>query len=287
MHAKLAPMNEQAARLRVAALLAGHVLVGGVCGGVSFFWSGWGWHILVELTYLALIISQALILGSWIGLGPQRWYVSLIGGMAGALWLFAIAFAPFPYKTVGEALQLCGMLLPIPFVVALVAAGFRWLVIAQRADAWPVQPVSKELQFTLGSLIGLMVLVSVLLGLGGVLRSMNTDEAPVFVGIACFLAVLVIGLLIWACLGVGRPAVRVPIAISAMVAIGLLFPYYTRDTYLWRYAVWAGLMFAIGLIMSSSLLVVRSCGYRLIVRRTAIPTAGETLNQATGCEKFA
>lgn len=258
-------MNQQIAIQRVRWLIGVHFLLGCGSGAVALAWPGFDWPLLVQVGYLALVVSEAMLLGMWIGFSGQPWLVRAGGGLVGAAWLYLLAFAPFPLKSLAEAIQLSGFMLPIPFVVALAALGLRWWLTAlRRADEWPAPAPGKDWQFTLGSLIGFMLAVSMLLALGKFLHNFDRGSALVFVGVVCLIAVLAIGLLVWACLGIGRPAVRVPVATTGMFAIGMLVPYYTADIELWRYLIWAGLMFAISVLMIGTLLVLRSCGYRLV-----------------------
>jgi hypothetical protein len=267
-------MNEQISIKRIGWLLGVHLLLGLAGASAAFLYPGFHWLLPVEICYLSLIVSEALLLGTWIGFSLQHWYIRTLGGLAGAFWICTLSVAPFPEKSVQVLLEVSGMILPIPFVVALVAMGFRtWLIRVRRADQWPQLSAGKDWQFTLSSLIGFMLVVSVLLALGRVLHSFKRDDTPVFVGVLCLIAVIAVGLLVWACLGLGRPAVRVPVATAGMVAIGLLVPYYTRNTYLWSFLIWSGLMLAISVVVIGTLLVMRSCGFRLVAIGHPQPTS--------------
>lgn len=77
------------------------------------------------------------------------------------------------------------------------------------------------------------------------------------------IALLSTFMLVWACLSQGRAAIRIPLAFVGTLAAGLIFPYYMGGPE-WRYLAWPGLMLVIAAYVSGSLLVIRSCGFRLV-----------------------
>src|SRR5678815_4336205 len=82
------------------------------------------------------------------------------------------------------------------------------------------------------------------------------------------IALLSTAMLVWACLSQGRPTIRIPLAFAGTMAAGLIYPYYLGGPD-WRYVVWPGLMLVIAAYASASLLVIRSCGFRLVPLRQA------------------
>ena len=89
-------------------------------------------------------------------------------------------------------------------------------------------------------------------------------DTVLIVCVFSMLALISGAMLIWACLGPGRVGVRVPVALLGMAALGLVFASYFENAPAWRFATWPALMLVISSYVVSSLLVVRSCGYRLV-----------------------
>jgi hypothetical protein len=113
--------------------------------------------------------------------------------------------------------------------------------------------------------MGLTVLVSLLLALSRVFQLLGPVQG-VAILIVLFILILQLVLatvtLVWATLGDGRVIVRFPIMYLTVIVVGALFPYYTgssREDLL----LWTTLAAAVAAYAAASLLVVRSCGYRI------------------------
>lgn len=254
--------------LPIALLVALHVAVGLAMGLVALIWTGVNWPIWVQLPMLGLVCSEALLLGMWLGFARTRLWLKLLGFCCGLGWFLFLEFAPAPGRVwrLDQIDDAAGPLLAIVFAAALASLACRWLAArVVHKDDWPVRPLAQEMQFTLKSIVGLMISVAALLALRDAVRWAYTVRIDDEITLLVFALVGVLAwlLLLWATLGQGRPAVRIPVMLAGMAALGLIFPYYTGGPAP-RYVTWPALTVTIGLYSTASLLVIRHCGYRLV-----------------------
>jgi hypothetical protein len=253
-------------RTRFGLLVGSHVGLGIAMGLIAYFSKGNELPIWLAIWFIGLVSSEMLLLGMWIGLANARWWLKLIGLVAGTAWLVVLAISPDP----SSAQYFWEELVPfiaIPVVVFAGACwcGRHWLARMQQQNEWEPLPAANELQFTMKSLGLLILAIAVILALGRLTRDIDAGSGGFVVTVFTIsLTALLAGtMLIWACLGPGRISVRIPIALVGMAAVGLIFPYYVGGPE-WRFLVWPVLTLVLSGYVVASLLVVRSCGYRLV-----------------------
>ena len=139
-------------------------------------------------------------------------------------------------------------------------------------------PPGSDLQFTLRHMFLWTSAMAVLLAIGHFMHPLATmrgaslrSHGPPIVDMIVIMAVIVFCLAspalvaVWACLAVGKPAVRLLIAFFAALLIGVLPPYYFDGTGR-DYAAWCATATLQLVIIATSLLIFRRLGYRLIRR---------------------
>jgi hypothetical protein len=252
----------------IALMVCIHLSLGLAMAWIVMAWPGFDWPLWMEASFLALGCSEVLLLGMWLGFSRAKWWLKLAGFVIGTVWLVFLIVSPdlprqWRFSSVDD------LAVP-PIALILIVAGFslgcRYLVArVVHRDVWPLRPLTEELQFSLRSIIALTVVVALLLALRNLFHWITggrySDEATL--GVIALMLVLAWTMLLWACLGQGRVAARLPAMLIGMVALGLIFPYYTRGAP-WQFAAWSLLMGAIALYSAASLLVIRHCGYRLV-----------------------
>jgi hypothetical protein len=140
---------------------------------------------------------------------------------------------------------------------------YRGIAIAcfNETEARPSTPI----QFTIKQLLCVTAVISVLLGGGRVIRSLGGQS----LGIGVLLIVLVICgcvmayLVVWAGLGHGYISLRFSTVLVIGFVVGLL-PHYFFGWSGWPSLIWPGFIVVAEIVAVLSLLVVRSCGYRLV-----------------------
>jgi hypothetical protein len=261
-------------RARIGLLVGTHLLVGLVCAFIAVCYPALQLLMWASVAYLGLVGTETLLLGMWVGLAAVRWWVKLAGLVAGLAWIECLALAPLPRPRLtgddlNDLLFLTGAVGVPVLVVGVSCALFRWCFVrGEWRPHWSPRPVSAEMQFTLRSMITLTVAIALLLALGRIVQWIAPMyEVPtLFLFMFPLLALMASGMLVWAALGQGQAIVRVPMVLVGITLLGLLPPYYMGGPP-FRFLVWPALTSLVAVCTVGSLLVIRSCGFRLVRRR--------------------
>jgi hypothetical protein len=274
-------MTDRQRRTRIGVLIGAHLVLGMVVAPLAMLYPQLQNETWISVLYLGFVCTEILLVGIWLGLSAARWRTKLGGLLVGAIWLGGLSVAPVPFRSFNGApilLVLVGV--PLLVVAASCALCRRTFAKLECRDRWKSRPVSEELQFSLRSLIGLTVIISALLGLARCVRWIDPGaEFMVVILMFALTALLATGMLVWASLGLGLAFVRVPIVLAAMTLLGLLPPYSMEYSAL-RYIVWPSLMAVVAACTAGSLLVIRSCGYRLVRLRSEVDTPTDSATRS-------
>ncbi len=266
-------MTDRHRRARIGLLIGTHILLGLITVVVALLYPDLKVSLWSSLAYFGLIYSHVLLLGIWLGLAAARWWIKLAGLVASLTWLECLVLAPVPRPPLPPDILL-GLLalvgVPMLIVAGSAALCRRYFARIEWRHEWRLRPVSEEAQFSLRSLIGLTMMIAALLALGRVVQWISPATANVEIFAMLLIApvfgmtaLLAAGMLIWAALGQGQVLVRVPTMLVGMALLGLLPPYYLGGP-AFRYYTWPALLVTIAVCTAGSLLVIRSCGYRLV-----------------------
>jgi hypothetical protein len=259
-------LEQPTQRGRFIALVAAHMLLGLAMALFALSLRGKDAPEWQAIWFMALVCSEVLLLGAWAGLSAARLWKKALGLLAGTVWLGFLGASPASPGTPGVFPEVLAAVSMPTLAVALLFGGSRWVFarMERRAD-WQPRPLAEEVQFSLRSLIGLTILVALLLSLGRAVQWLEASNSSflLVVGVLVLVAVLAAVILVWACLGDGRLLARLPLMVMAMAALGLVFPFYLGGPE-WRYVVWPAMLILMAVYAGASLLVVRSCGYRLV-----------------------
>jgi hypothetical protein len=136
-------------------------------------------------------------------------------------------------------------------------------------DLASTAPASEGIQFSIRHLLLATAIVAVVLGIGRGVRTITDTQWVNVVAVAifppCFIMVELATL--WASLGIGRPIPRLAVVIPTAFVVGAVPAFYlpgppTQES--WQYFIWPAIVGLQALITAGSLLVVRSCGWRLV-----------------------
>jgi hypothetical protein len=275
-------------RLKIGLLVAGHIVA-----GLSLAWlshDGLHRNYLVSQLRSGLIQAEVGLVGMRAALSSCQMWRRFMTGFAVLTYLFLLdatsrnlihlgsGFGMYLADFRVQAL-LFGDFLLIAFSSAMV---FCLLSVMNRGQQRLVMTKSVELcrtsvgvQFSIRHWFLATAVFGVLLTIGIGIRGIFTGLAQ---GQVDFVAVAGPGLVViqlailWAGLGTGRALVRLMILLPLTFGIGLV-PYCTRypvSEWVWgRASHWAVICGFVGLITAGSLLVVRSCGYRLVLQTPA------------------
>ena len=243
-------------RKSVIGLLVAHL----VCGGVSACTSA-DMPAVSSAIFMALMFCQLSLLGLWAGLGRSHWLLRL---------------GAFPAGTAGLAFLLgwgIGELrMPTVYIVGVIGGGVlvpacvvRWLSGAIADEARPAADAPPRLQFTIRQLLLLTLAVACALTAGKwVIRLFEPyarGELPKLTTFALCFSTMAFPCL-WALLGCGHLARRLPVALSLAGFVGY-GPRYFLQSGTGENEFWLSVTLLQTTLVMLSLYVVRRCGYRL------------------------
>ena len=258
-------------KTKIGLLVAAHVVATPALAWLSV---GSYHTTLSECAFDALEAAQITLLAIWLGLGTTklRWRVlfAILGVCAESVIDFFWYWIGFGFEATGYAgvwfVGLCEDLLAASIILGCVRRRFQ----LRKVDPKPSQ--KPPIQFSLWHLMLLIFLVSVLLGLARVIRFRSNDSytlddlftldyliASMQDAIA---AVLTSSVIVWATMALGRPHLRVILAIVFAFWIGW-WQSYGEEGVFWAAFHEPGK----AVIAIASLLVFRSCGWRLVSRQ--------------------
>jgi hypothetical protein len=214
-----------------------------------------GLRHLPEVPVFASALCQAFLLSFWVAASQARPWMRLAGLVAGAAYLEAL----FPADLRREFLGISTITIIVTTATLLLV---RRLGVRFALQDNPGQSATQEgLRF---SIRGLMIFTAVVALICAVAKAMEGARNPiVFVPVwaLCFVAVGLISL--WAMLGNANPLHRGPVVFVLSPMLGAFFAFAAGAQQAgWIYILLIMLLYPVGLL--GSLLVVRSCGYRLV-----------------------
>lgn len=229
------------------------------------------------LAIAALAIGQSLLCAAWCALGTKPLWIRAVFSVAaiGSLWTILSGFLWYnawyasPPGDLTPYVLVYGfwfLFFPAVALYALLRMLSFWNVRLEHfADRSPPQT---GLRFSSRLLLLLTLVVAGSLALKQLWAgpgSLLTAILVLHFHAACFVCVTL--LILWAGLGIGHLWVRIPMAVVATFLIALLPAFYfavSAEAFLLSFAFFGCLTF----VVLGSLLVIRSCGYRLIRRET-------------------
>ncbi len=246
---------------RLQILLVAHVALGvvtSVLAPVERF-SPFGLGHIPVVPFIASATCQAFLLSFWVAVSQARRWMRLAGLVSGAVYLEALVPSDFRREFLGTA--------TITIVVTTATLLLvRWLGVrfARQGDfRQSARPEPEGLRF---SIRGMMIFTAAVAVICAGARAVEGARSPfllILVWALCFVAVGLISL--WAVLGNARPLHRSPVGLVLSPLLGACFAVAANAHQAgWTYILLIMLLYPV--ILLGSLLVVRSCGYRLVRR---------------------
>lgn len=285
---------------RLFFLLAGHIALDVLVLALTF--------LIAPPAYIAamcLVSAQLSLAAVWFGLAPsgrrRRLGVAVLA-VCGSTLLMTIALGNYLASHGAGVDRFDGwprfaVFNSAKFVVlAATVGGLRlWRVELQQASDLGPSPPGSGFRFSILHMMLLTLVVALFLAVGQHIRGLFGTSLQALPGPLAYLLLqcinVVVGVLqaaavallaLWASLAADRPHWRVAAALVLSVGVGLAAPFVFAGP-LGHYVV--GILYAAAhvAIVVASLLVVRSCGYRLAVSRVAQPVhAADSEQPAAG-----
>jgi hypothetical protein len=219
----------------------------------------YGLQHLPIVPLFALTFCQVVLLASWAVFSPAAVWRRLGGLVVGLICLEAL----FDLALKGEFVGMPAVAMTVISGSLLVVRGFGVRLRGRDDTTFSSRSESWRPQF---SIRALMTHTAVVALLSTAVRALKGIPGPFSLGLMvlwslCFVA---LGLLaLWAALGEARPSGRMPVILALSPMLGACFAYAAdahRDG--WVYIILIMLLYPA--VLLGSLLVVRSCGYRLM-----------------------
>jgi len=248
-------------KLKIGLLVAVHVVA-----GLVLAWNANPLTFDLSVPFiglLALVFAEAGLLGIWSGLSTTRfaWRFPAVVAVAVYLWaVFVVAVQPGDRLTVYAVIVLTAV--PILVVLSCLRHGRRRLRLAHLANRFPA---SEGFQFSIRHLLLVTTFVAVVLGIGRGVRTISITQSNM-VAVAtfppCFIMVELATL--WAALGLGRPLPRLAVVVPTAFVVGAIPGFYLPGSGILELIIWPVVVGLQAIITACSLLVFRSCGWRLV-----------------------
>lgn len=273
-------------KLKIGLLLAVHLAV-----GIPLSCAAYVLRLGFETAgavFWAVVLAETGLLGIWGAFGATRpiWRIPVV--LAATTCLGVVTAAAERSRDEIDMAVVVAVALPamVVFVVLCILRYGRRKLQLLPSSSWPA--TSEGFQFTLRHLLLVTAVVAVVFGIGQGTRAIPTPDLYDGSWVMLFILIVNRGLspiavdlaTLWAALGNGRPARRLAVVVPAAFGLGLLPPLFLQGSG-WRDFV--GWSFIIGFqatITAASLLVIRSCGWRL-VRTAAEQPASSTVEVLT------
>jgi hypothetical protein len=213
---------------------------------------------LAVAVFVGVVFCQTSLLGIWAGLGRNPWWIRLPGAAAGIVYLGLLLDLCLgqPYRD-NHIIVLLTTVLIVGVLLAVRCFRVRICLTTMVATAVP------RFQFSIRQLLILTTAVACILSLEKWLgwQLFSVVETFLLAMIGCLLAA--VGLIsVWPVLGTRQPIL--PSTIAVGIAAGLGFGLTKLSAHAaGMTAVWITIPSVEALSLVASLLVVRSCGYRL------------------------
>lgn len=221
-------------------------------------------HLLV-VPLFASVLGQAVLLAVWGVASTISPWARVAVLVVGAACLEVLLNCRLRAEFLGTVTVTIAVTTASLLAVRALGVGFT----QQAENSQPGRPDAEGLRF---SIRGLMAFTAAVALLCAGARALQANPARIFLVTAiwalCFVAVGLATL--WAALGEVRPQRRWPVVFALSPVLGAFFAY-AADAHQagWVYIILSMLLFSANLFMS--LLVVRSCGYRLVRRAETSP----------------
>jgi len=259
-------------KLKIGLLFIGHFIAQVVVTLMEF-----GQDLRLSPTataYLSLFFAEAGLFGIWGALGPARPTWRFATMLMGLLYLAVLnAVAETTGHDIGNFVFLLIALPTFAIVVAVILTRLRY---GRRrlclASPGYTKSLSESFQFSLRHLFVFTTVVAIVSALGRFVKAhvvgdsvgWNVVFLTAIVGIIIPAFIVVELAVIWAAMGIGRPVRRLPVVLPVSFVLGLVPPLFLEQAGWRRYLFWSAMIGLQATITAASLLVVRSCGWRLV-----------------------
>jgi hypothetical protein len=215
-------------------------------------------HIAI-VPWFASTLCQAFLLSFWVAASRARPWIRLAGLVIGAVYVEALS----PSDLRREFLGISTITIVVTTATLLLV---RWLGVRFRRQDDSGQSARQEPEGLRFSIRGLMIFTAAIAMICAGARALEGSRSPsllLLVWALCFVAVGLVSF--WTVLGEAHPVERCPVVFVLSAVLGVFFAFAAGAHQAgWIYILSIMVLYPAALV--GSLLVMRSCGYRLIRR---------------------
>jgi hypothetical protein len=271
---------------RLKLLVAVHLALAAIPAGIGLVPPS-RWGLLVINAIISIPIAQLMLLGFWVVMGTAAARHRLLSTWSavayGACWLVVSPYLSPYYRAPPMASVLAGLVIGLALglsCLAVCSGGIFLLIQCRGTELRRVsdrEAAPARLQYSVVHALVITSVVAVLLGLARGARATGRETEWNHVAAYAMIALVVLVNLVcatWAVLAAGRIRLRISLVLLLTVFLGVVVPLSFHHGELSGWWRWVLLSEALAivlptLIVIASMLVVRSCGYRLLPKATA------------------
>ena len=255
-------------KLKIGLLVAGHFIGQLACASTIDFPPP---SIPAFIGLFALVVSDAGLLGIWAALGYSRRSWRLVVVVASTAYLCTLISVAFKANDLDELIMVFLVVALPTAAIFLVLTGFRFS--RRRLQVGQLVLAAEGFQFSIRQLLVATGIAAGLLALSRGLGHLPTTgpawKITIFFAIVGPYFMLVELATLWGALGIGRPLPRLLVVLPTAFVVGTMPPFFLNTPlkmYLDRtdFIAWSSFMGLQATILEVSLLVIRSCGWRLV-----------------------
>jgi hypothetical protein len=255
---------------RLKILAAAHLVLGVVTGILApvDVPMRFGLGRILVVPFVASALCQAFLISLWGAASQAMPWMRFAGLVVGAAYLESLVAPHFRREFLGVSTITIAVTTGTLLVLRWLGVGFT-----RQADVGqPTQPQPEGLRFSIRGLMIFTAAVALLCAVARALQASPNQQILLILDLAiCFVAVGLVSL--WAALGYAHPLRRGLVVFILSPVLGAFFAYAANaHSEGWVYIFSIMLLYPAALL--GSLLIVRSCGYRLVQRAvpsTALP----------------
>lgn len=276
--------DESSARQRLKGLVVAQLFLGMAPLGTALLPIHGAWVIAGIWAISAVSLAQLMLLSFWVGMGGNAVIVRVLGGIVGTAYLTTWAIAAYSVSLLDAQYDsqplVNGFLTTfLPYAASVLLSSACFLLLRRRCTELvhfsesSAKVAHSRVRFSIFHLLILISTCSLLLSLMRIARP--SYEKITEHDMISFAALYILTLLVrtinslcaaWASLSLSSPWARIIIAICIAFVLGTVEAFSLgHDVFSWWIIISACLDSVLSTaIVIASLLVVRSCGYRLI-----------------------
>jgi hypothetical protein len=266
---------------RIKILVAVHLVLG-IMPAVLFLFPQENQFVIVKGVLISISFAQIMLLSFWAGMGTSSGINRFLGGLLGIAYIttwpiFGRSLLPdYSENSLTSYFFIFSAFCLVVFIIAgvFLLIRQRWVELLRVSDSdAPIAPT--RFQYSIFHLLVITLVAAVVLGLAESIRITGAQRTA-WQEVALYALIIIVFLVNTVCaslatLWTGQIGLRELLTIITAILLGIVALRHSHLDYVWANMALFLLIFFPTLITIASLVVVRSCGYRLMPKSTVRP----------------